>query len=65
MKDFSYGARAKIGLIYPAQGWVMEPEFYAMSPEGVITCTTRVPHFETNVEQVSEIGNQAIDAAKH
>ncbi len=42
MKDFSYGARAKIGLIYPAQGWVMEPEFYAMSPEGVITCTTRV-----------------------
>ena len=24
----------KIGLIYPAPGWVMEPEFYAMSPPG-------------------------------
>lgn len=64
MKDFSYGARAKIGLIYPAQGWVMEPEFYAMSPEGVITCTTRIRHYETNIEQLSGMGERAIDAAK-
>ena len=64
MKDFSYGARAKIGLIYPAPGWVMEPEFYKMSPEGVITCTTRISLLETNTEQLSKIGEQAIEAAK-
>ncbi len=65
MKDFSYGARAKIGLIYPAPGWVMEPEFYKMSPEGVITCTTRISLLETNTEQLSKIGGeQAIEAAK-
>lgn len=64
MKDFSYGSRAKIGLIYPAPGWVMEPEFYKMSPEGVITCTTRISLLETNVEQLSDIGRQAIESAR-
>ena len=64
MKDFSYGARAKIGLIYPSPGWVMEPEFYAMSPEGVITCTTRISLLETNAEQLSLIGSQGVEAAK-
>lgn len=64
MKDLSYGARAKIGLIYPAPGWVMEPEFYKMSPEGVITCTTRISLHETNTEQLSKIGSQSIEAAK-
>lgn len=64
MKDFSYGARAKIGLIYPAPGWVMEPEFYEMSPDGVITCTTRISLLETNEEQLSKIGEQAVEATK-
>ncbi|NLY45687.1 MAG: Asp/Glu racemase [Tissierella sp.] len=64
MKDFSYGARAKIGLIYPSPGWVMEPEFYAMSPEGVITCTTRISLLETNAEQLSLIGSQGVEAAR-
>lgn len=64
MKDFSYGARVKIGLIYPSPGWVMEPEFYAMSPEGVITCTTRISLLETNAEQLSLIGSQGVEAAK-
>ncbi|NLY20513.1 MAG: Asp/Glu racemase [Tissierellia bacterium] len=64
MKDISYGTRGKIGLIYPAPGWVMEPEFYEMSPEGVITCTTRIPLLETNKEQLSLLGDYAIEASK-
>lgn len=64
MKDFSYGARSKIGLIYPAPGWVMEPEFYKMSPEGVITCTTRISLQAADTEQLSKIGDQSIEAAK-
>ena len=36
------GWRARIGLIYMASSTVMEPEFHAMSPEGVATCTTRI-----------------------
>ena len=64
MNDFSYGARAKIGLIYPAPGWVMEPEFYEMSPQGVITCTTRISLLETNTQHLSKLGDQAIEATK-
>lgn len=64
MKDFEYGARAKIGLVYPAPGWVMEPEFNKMSPEGVITCATRISLHETNEEGLSGIGSEAIKAAK-
>lgn len=64
MKDFSYGGRAKIGLVYPAPGWVMEAEFSKMSPEGVITCATRISLHETNEEGLSQIGNEAIKAAK-
>ena len=64
MKDFSYGGRAKLGLIYPAPGWVMEAEFNKMSPDGVITCATRISLFETNTEGLSGIGNEAIKAAK-
>lgn len=40
MKDCS-GWRARIGLIYMASSTVMEPEFYAMAPDGVATCTVR------------------------
>jgi maleate isomerase len=37
-----YGWRAKIGLIYMASSTVMEPEFYAMAPEGVSVHTDRI-----------------------
>jgi maleate isomerase len=40
MQDF-YGWRARIGLIYPSSSTVMEPELYAMAPEGVSIRTTR------------------------
>lgn len=40
MRDFA-GWRCRIGLIYMASSTVMEPELYAMAPEGVAICTTR------------------------
>src|SRR5437867_488665 len=43
MMDDIYGWRARIGLLYPFAGWVMEPEFYRMAPPGVTTLTARVP----------------------
>lgn len=64
MKDSIYGLRAKIGLIYPAPGWIMEPEFYLMAPEGVATYTTRIGLDACNVDGVTEIGNRSIEAAK-
>lgn len=63
MNDFSYGSRARIGLIYPAGGWVMEPEMQAMSPAGVITLTTRVSLLDVNESQLSLVGAQATEAA--
>jgi maleate isomerase len=64
MNDFMYGGRAKIGLVYPATGWVMEPEFYAMSPAGVSTYTTRVSLKDVSAEEVGKLGEKAVEAAK-
>jgi maleate isomerase len=47
----NYAWKAKIGLIYMAAGEIMEPEFYAMAPEGVVTLTTRI-HFAAMTAQV-------------
>lgn len=52
MKDY-YGWRAKIGLIYPAEGLVMEPEFAAMAPDGVSIHTARVDLLNTTIEGLS------------
>lgn len=64
MNDFSYGGRGKIGLIYPAPGWVMEPEFYEMSPLGVSTYTTRVSLKNVNISYLKELADKSIEAAK-
>jgi maleate isomerase len=45
-----YGWRARIGLIYMASSTVMEPEFYAMAPEGVSIHTSRIHLPEGTVE---------------
>lgn len=59
-----YGSRAKIGLVYIASSWVMEPEFYEMSPNGVITCTSRVAlPDDVSADSVAEVGRRAVDAA--
>lgn len=63
MKDI-YGWRARLGLIYPSSSWVMEPEFYAMSPTGVITCTTRVPLNGCDVEGLLKMGKEVLQSAK-
>ncbi len=38
-----YGWRARIGIVYPDTGTVMEPECYAMAPDGVTIHTDRLP----------------------
>jgi maleate isomerase len=38
-----FGYRARIGLVYIASSIVMEPECYAMAPDGVSIHTTRIP----------------------
>lgn len=58
----SYGERGRIGLLYPSTGWVMEPEMYAMSPEGVITVTTRLKLGSVTAEEVQKLADQVADA---
>ena len=64
MKDY-YGWRAKIGLIYIASSTVMEPECYAMSPEGVSIHTHRIHLPEASVEGLSNMmeGDRVEEAA--
>ena len=52
MKDY-YGWRARIGLIYPAEGLVMEPEFHAMAPAGVSIHPTRIDLSNTTLQGLS------------
>ena len=54
MKEY-YGWRAKIGLVYPAEGLVMEPEFMAMAPDGVSIHTARVDLLDATIEGLSEM----------
>jgi len=54
MKDFC-GWRARIGLIYIASSTVMEPEFYAMAPEGVSVHSTRMHLPEASVEGLTTL----------
>ena len=65
MKDY-YGWRARIGLIYPSEGLVMEPEFYAMAPDGVTTHTSRIELADTSVAGLSEMmsGDRIEQAAR-
>ena len=54
MNDY-YGWRARIGLIYPAEGLVVEPEFHAMSPDGVSVHPTRIDLSKTTLSGLSEM----------
>lgn len=55
MNDMDYGGRAKLGLIYPAMGWVMEPEFNAMAPKGVSIQATRVMNGSTDANTLNDL----------
>ena len=55
MFHVNYGWRGKIGLIYMAAAEVMEPEFYAMTPEGVVTLTTRIHFAEMSAQVIREM----------
>lgn len=63
-KETIYGTESKIGLIYIASSWIMEPEFYLMSPPGVITCTTRISLQSVTEKSLLNLGDQACDAAE-
>ena len=63
-KQISYGERGRIGLLYPSSGWVMEPELYAMAPEGVITVTTRLKLETVTAEGVQKLADQIVDATE-
>ena len=64
MKDYC-GWRARIGLIYMASSTVMEPECYAMAPEGVTIHTARIHLPEASVEGLRNMmeGDAVEDAA--
>jgi maleate cis-trans isomerase len=53
--DDIYGWRARIGLIYPFAGWVMEPEFYRMAPPGVTTLTARVTLTAATIDGLADM----------
>ena len=54
MKDY-YGWRAKIGTIFPAETVVIEPEFAAMTPEGVSVHAARVDLVNFKLSGLSEM----------
>ena len=54
MKDY-YGWRARIGLIYIADSTVMEPELYAMAPEGVSIHTARIDLADPSAKGLGEM----------
>lgn len=57
--DDIYGWRARIGLIYPFAGWVMEPEFYRMAPPGVTTLTARVTLVAATMDGLADMARSA------
>ena len=62
--DDIYGFRARLGLIYPSPSYIMEPEFYLMSPVGVITCTTRVELKSIEVGSLERMGDDIVKCTK-
>lgn len=65
MKDY-YGWRARIGLIYIADSTVMEPELYAMAPEGVSIHTARIDLVDPSVAGLANMmaGDEVEAAAR-
>ena len=57
--DEIYGSRARIGLIYMASSFVMEPEFQRMAPPGVTIHTTRIAFTKATVEGVGQMSGSA------
>lgn len=64
MHRIPYGERGQIGLIYPNTGWVMEPEMFAMTPEGVNIITTRVKLGAVTAENARGLAEYVTDAAR-
>ena len=54
MKDY-YGSRAKIGVFHPASCVVLEPEYWAMAPEGVSIHAARLYLAEGTVPTLTAV----------
>jgi maleate isomerase len=60
-----FGRRARIGLVYIASSIVMEPECYAMAPDGVSVHTTRIPlEGKITVDNLSGLADRLLDATR-
>jgi len=59
-----FGYRAKLGIIIPAPGLVIEPELSSVIPEGVTICTTRIPLTQTTPQGLIEMLDYAREAGK-
>jgi maleate isomerase len=64
MEPDLYGYRARIGLIYTSTSTVIEPECYAMAPEGVSIHTTRVELARVTVEELRKLADRTAEAAR-
>lgn len=58
----SYGTRGIIGVINISSTVNLEPEFQAMSPEGVAVLTGRVPLPKTTPEELEKLCHNALEA---
>ncbi len=58
------GWRAKIAIIFPANGTHPEYEFHKYAPEGVSIMSQRVLFERVDPKGLEEMGNRAVDAAK-
>jgi len=59
-----YGWRGRIGLIVPSSNTTMEPEFWAMAPQGVSIHTARMKLSSVTVEELLEMEEEAGRAAE-
>lgn len=58
MQPDGFGYRARVGLIYIASSVTMEPECYAMAPDGVSIHTARIPLGTVSVEELTRLANE-------
>ena len=61
MQPDGFGYRARVGLIYIASSVTMEPECYAMAPDGVSIHTARIPLGKVTIEALSGLANEGVD----
>lgn len=59
-----FGVRGKIGLVIPSNNTVIEPELWAMRPEGVTIHASRVLSFGNTPEGIEQMERSAVRAVE-